>query len=48
MHGKLIPKNRESERETLSIFKKEKDTGLPLSDSSVPWSIRETSQRDTR
>lgn len=28
--------------------KKKKNTGLPLSDSSVPWSIRETSQRDTR
>lgn len=25
-----------------------KGTGLPSSDSSVAWSIRETSQRDTR
>lgn len=43
----LISRNKAHWRERQKK-KKEKDTGLPLSDSSVPWSIRETSQRDTR
>ena len=42
----LISRNKAHWRERQK--KKKKNTGLPLSDSSVPWSIRETSQRDTR